>query len=367
MSQPQTQDSEAVFQNLFGRGPIEDLLTPLSSVPTPKRLRYSFPNSSPCVYVLRLSGCHFYVGKTDNLDNRLQAHREGHGSAWTRKYPMLSLDEIFAAPDNASLEQLELFTTVEQMKKRGIHRVRGSCFSQPEFSNNDLIFAQRLICTVSNWCFKCGSQRHVQGRCDLPQVTTSIWPQKPAVDEDLAWEYKYFNSEVAKFENEYEEHTSKAGRCAALASELDSEISNVDGRIHHHLVQETASQTEIFNLTVQLRDMAARLQNLEEEKRDVVAERRQAEQEKRTFEEERITFFKEAAAANSKANMARQESLRAKAALSSLAGGEAPPCPTCSKPLQLKKSNTAANPERLFLACFYTTDSGAQHYFKWIS
>ena len=360
----QTQDSETVFENIFGDGPIEELLTPLSSEPSPQRLRYSLPFSSPCVYVLRLSGCHFYVGQTANINNRLQEHREGHGSSWTRKYPMLSVDEVFTAPDNTRLEQLELITAIEQMKKRGIHRVRGSCFSQPEFSNRDVLFAQRLICTTSNWCFKCGKHDHVERNCLKP---ASVWPPKPALDEDLAWEYRYFNSEVARFDTEYEEHNSNAARYGVLASDLESVISNIDARIDEHLGRETASQTEIFDLTVQLREIAARLQQLEEEKRDVVAGRRQVERDRRACEGERITYFKEVAVSNGKANDARQESLRAKSALSTLAGREAPPCPTCSKPLQLKKSSTAANPERLFLACFTTKENGDQHYFKWIS
>jgi hypothetical protein len=359
----QTQDSETVFKNIFGDGPIQELLTPLPSEPSPQRLRYSLPFSSPCVYVLRLSGCHFYVGQTTNINNRLQEHREGRGCSWTRKYPVLSVD-VFTAPDNTSLEQLELITTIEQMKKRGIHRVRGSCFSQPEFSNKDVVFAQRLICTTSNWCFNCGKQGHVQGGCLKP---ASIWPPKPALDEDLAWEYRYFNSEVARFDTEYEEHNSNAARYGVLASDLESVISNIDARIDEHLGRETASQTEIFDLTVQLREIAARLQQLEEEKRDVVAGRRQVERDRRACEGERITYFKEVAVSNGKANDARQESLRAKSALSTLAGREAPPCPTCSKPLQLKKSSTAANPERLFLACFTTKENGDQHYFKWIS
>ena len=148
----------------------------------------------------------------------------------------------------------------------------------------------------------------------------SIWPPKPALDEDLAWEYKHFNSEVAKFDMEYEEHNSKATRYGVLASELESVITNIDARIDEHLGRETASQTEIFDLTVQLREIAARLQKLEEEKRDMVAGRRQVERERRDREEERITYFKEAAASSSKANNARQESLRAKSALSTLAG-----------------------------------------------
>ena len=42
--------------------------------------------SNTNVYVLRLEGGRYYIGKSDNVMNRYQQHLGGSGSAWTRKY-----------------------------------------------------------------------------------------------------------------------------------------------------------------------------------------------------------------------------------------------------------------------------------------
>ena len=39
------------------------------------------------IYILKLEGGNYYVGKTDNPTKRYQEHVEGKGSAWTKKWP----------------------------------------------------------------------------------------------------------------------------------------------------------------------------------------------------------------------------------------------------------------------------------------
>ena len=43
------------------------------------------------IYVLRLEGGRYYVGKTDNVPQRFQQHLQGQGSTWTKKYKPVSL------------------------------------------------------------------------------------------------------------------------------------------------------------------------------------------------------------------------------------------------------------------------------------
>ena len=124
----QHQDSEGVFQSIFGDEPLELLLKP--APPSPKRPR-TLPLNAPGVYILRLSGCRFYVGRSEDVTKRVQAHWEGQGSTWTRRHKVLGVEHVLPQSEGTTLEKLELVTTIEQMKKRGIHRVRGSCLPVP--------------------------------------------------------------------------------------------------------------------------------------------------------------------------------------------------------------------------------------------
>jgi predicted GIY-YIG superfamily endonuclease len=47
------------------------------------------------IYILKLEGGKYYVGKTNNVDQRLQQHFDGtFGSAWTRLHrPIALFDE----------------------------------------------------------------------------------------------------------------------------------------------------------------------------------------------------------------------------------------------------------------------------------
>ena len=38
------------------------------------------------IYVLLLEENKYYIGKSNNIDNRLESHFNGNGSAWTKKY-----------------------------------------------------------------------------------------------------------------------------------------------------------------------------------------------------------------------------------------------------------------------------------------
>ena len=45
------------------------------------------------IYVLRLEGNRYYVGKSNDVVTRYQQHINGYGSAWTRKYKPISLEK----------------------------------------------------------------------------------------------------------------------------------------------------------------------------------------------------------------------------------------------------------------------------------
>ena len=88
----------------------------------------TMPNT--CIYVLRLEGGRYYIGKSDNVMNRYQQHLNGNGSAWTRKYKPVSLEKTI---ENVSPFEEDKITK-EYMSKYGIDKVRGGSYVEVELS-----------------------------------------------------------------------------------------------------------------------------------------------------------------------------------------------------------------------------------------
>ena len=76
------------------------------------------------IYILRLEGGHYYVGKTNNVMQRYQEHLNGSGSAWTTRYPPVSLVKTI---ENAGPFD-EDKTVKEFMSAYGIDKVRGGSY-----------------------------------------------------------------------------------------------------------------------------------------------------------------------------------------------------------------------------------------------
>lgn len=84
------------------------------------------------IYVLRLEGGRYYVGKSDHVMKRYQQHLEGSGSAWTRKYPPVSLEKTI---EHASPFE-EDKVTKEYMSRYGMDKVRGGSYVELELSES---------------------------------------------------------------------------------------------------------------------------------------------------------------------------------------------------------------------------------------
>ena len=46
------------------------------------------------VYILRLAGGNWYVGKTDNFQKRMEEHVRGGGSAWTSMHKVVKVEKV---------------------------------------------------------------------------------------------------------------------------------------------------------------------------------------------------------------------------------------------------------------------------------
>ncbi|CAM9726889.1 unnamed protein product, partial [Heterosigma akashiwo] len=120
------------------------------------------------VYVLKLKKGKWYVGSTSNLSQRLEEHRKGAGSQWTRKYGYIQS----VAPQTAYQAQFwELSETLMMMKKYGVENVRGSMFCQKgPLTHTKKREVFDLICEAESLCRRCGGADHFATQCKSKEV-----------------------------------------------------------------------------------------------------------------------------------------------------------------------------------------------------
>jgi predicted GIY-YIG superfamily endonuclease len=113
------------------------------------------------IYILKLTGGNYYVGKSENVMNRYQQHLNGHGSAWTKKYRPLAIDKIH---ENASPFDEDKIT-MEYMSKYGIDKVRGGSYSQIDLSDFHTEAINMQIRAATDCCSQCGRKGHFVKDC----------------------------------------------------------------------------------------------------------------------------------------------------------------------------------------------------------
>jgi len=113
------------------------------------------------VYVLRLQGGHYYVGKSDDVIARYQHHLDGKGSAWTKKYPPIQLVE--SKDDVSPFEEDKV--TKEYMAKYGIDKVRGGSYCQVDLSEFHTEALKMELWGASDCCTQCGRKGHFVKDC----------------------------------------------------------------------------------------------------------------------------------------------------------------------------------------------------------
>jgi predicted GIY-YIG superfamily endonuclease len=117
--------------------------------------------SNTNVYVLRLEGGRYYIGKSDNVMNRYHQHLNGSGSAWTRKHKPVSLEKIV---ENVSPFEEDKITK-EYMSNYGIDKVRGGSYVEVELSKFHTDALKMEIWMAKDLCTKCGGSGHFVKDC----------------------------------------------------------------------------------------------------------------------------------------------------------------------------------------------------------
>ncbi len=117
--------------------------------------------STTNIYILRLQGGKFYVGKSENVMLRYQQHLNGVGSAWTKKYKPISLEKTIEKASPFDEDKI----TKEYMSKYGIENVRGGSYVEVELSDFHKEALNMEIWAAKDLCTNCGRPGHFTKNC----------------------------------------------------------------------------------------------------------------------------------------------------------------------------------------------------------
>ena len=78
------------------------------------------------IYILKLKGGRYYIGKSDNVIKRYEQHVNGYGSAWTKKYKPLGI----GCYTEQEIENHKL-TKVKNGKNKEIHQAKNHPDQRP--------------------------------------------------------------------------------------------------------------------------------------------------------------------------------------------------------------------------------------------
>lgn len=113
------------------------------------------------IYILRLEGGKYYVGKSNNPMKRYEEHLRGEGAAWTRLHRPVGVERIVA---QASPFEEDRYTK-EYMSMHGIDNVRGGTYCDVELDDFQREALQVEIWAANNKCVRCGRGGHFVREC----------------------------------------------------------------------------------------------------------------------------------------------------------------------------------------------------------
>ena len=115
------------------------------------------------IYILKLEGGNYYVGKTDNPTKRYQEHVDGKGSAWTRKWPPVAVEKI--VPNAGPFDEDKY--TKEMMLAHGIEKVRGGSYVRVDLEPTQVENLTKELRGATDKCSECGKGDHFVRSCPL--------------------------------------------------------------------------------------------------------------------------------------------------------------------------------------------------------
>jgi len=139
------------------------------------------------VYVLKLQGGKYYVGKTSDVQSRFREHLSGNGSAWTRKHKPISITKTISGVSAFEEDKV----TKEYMSRYGIDKVRGGTYVQIDLDASQRDALQRELRGAKDLCLQCGRSGHFISDCYAKtDVSGNTIEYDESLDED-EWGCEY--------------------------------------------------------------------------------------------------------------------------------------------------------------------------------
>lgn len=113
------------------------------------------------IYILLLEGNNYYIGKSENVDSRLESHFNNNGSEWTKLHKPIKRLQLITNCSDFDEDKY----TLEYMNKYGIDKVRGGTYSQVKLSDEKIKFIKERLDSANNKCFRCGGNHFIKD-CD---------------------------------------------------------------------------------------------------------------------------------------------------------------------------------------------------------
>lgn len=129
------------------------------------------------IYVLELEEGKYYVGTTKNINRRLEEHKTGIGSEWTKKYHFVKC--LYTREANSEFD--EDHEVKKMMKIHGVDNVRGGTYSQIFIPKTTIEFLEKELTHAAGKCFNCGELGHFASGCPNKDITTKPVMTKPIV------------------------------------------------------------------------------------------------------------------------------------------------------------------------------------------
>jgi len=115
------------------------------------------------IYVLECKEGKYYIGKSRDVESRVQQHFNGSGSSFTFRYRPLRLIESREMRSPLDEDQ----TVKEYMFNYGMNNVRGGSYSQLELTSAQEELLGREFDTATDRCYRCGHYNHLAPNCPL--------------------------------------------------------------------------------------------------------------------------------------------------------------------------------------------------------
>jgi len=115
---------------------------------------------SEFIYILQLGQNKWYVGRTNNLQQRIQQHMDNEGCEWTKLYGFISVE---STSQGNGFDEDKI--TLECMDTYGIENVRGGIYSNIDLSLEQMLTIRKQLNHNKNLCLACGSASHYIGSC----------------------------------------------------------------------------------------------------------------------------------------------------------------------------------------------------------